>query len=183
MEQRFALLAAAGELATYFGVTGWNPGDALAGVRQCFESWLETHDDEENQMINAVRLVLETHGQTRLEPDVRDRFSPVDEDDEDAAGDIEASRPILDLPRRGIPNRMGFRKTVRKVRGCYCIPTDLWQGEILCGFHSRAVLGALKRRNYLVFDGNRFTAKVNNNEGAYQNVYAIKPTILATGEG
>ncbi len=38
--ERFALVAAAGELATRLGVTGWAQGDALAGVRACFAAWL-----------------------------------------------------------------------------------------------------------------------------------------------
>lgn len=35
-----ALIAGAGELATYFGVTGWVTGEASEGVMKCFEAWL-----------------------------------------------------------------------------------------------------------------------------------------------
>jgi putative DNA primase/helicase len=36
---RFALVAAAGELAMYFGVTGWEPGEATEAAVTCFASW------------------------------------------------------------------------------------------------------------------------------------------------
>jgi uncharacterized protein (DUF927 family) len=37
---RFALIAAAGELATQLGITGWPEGEATNASVQCFESWL-----------------------------------------------------------------------------------------------------------------------------------------------
>jgi putative DNA primase/helicase len=37
---RFALVAAAGELATKLGVTGWPEGEAVRAVRVCLKAWL-----------------------------------------------------------------------------------------------------------------------------------------------
>lgn len=37
---RFALVAAAGELATRLGVTGWPEGEAIRAVRVCLKAWL-----------------------------------------------------------------------------------------------------------------------------------------------
>lgn len=37
---RFALVAAAGELATRLGVTGWPEGEAMRAVRVCLKAWL-----------------------------------------------------------------------------------------------------------------------------------------------
>jgi putative DNA primase/helicase len=39
---RFALIAAAGELATLLGVTGWPVGEATEAAWKCFNTWLET---------------------------------------------------------------------------------------------------------------------------------------------
>jgi uncharacterized protein (DUF927 family) len=39
--RRFGLVAVAGELATYYGLTGWSEGEAVSAARKCFESWLE----------------------------------------------------------------------------------------------------------------------------------------------
>ncbi len=37
---RFALIAAAGELATAEGVTGWETGEAVLAAQRCFKDWL-----------------------------------------------------------------------------------------------------------------------------------------------
>lgn len=37
---RFAMVAAAGELATRLGVTGWPEGEAIRAVRVCLKAWL-----------------------------------------------------------------------------------------------------------------------------------------------
>jgi len=39
--RRFALVAVAGELATSYGLTGWQAGEATQGARKCFAAWLE----------------------------------------------------------------------------------------------------------------------------------------------
>jgi len=38
--QRFAFVAASGELATEWGITGWEPGEAANGVARAYELWL-----------------------------------------------------------------------------------------------------------------------------------------------
>jgi putative DNA primase/helicase len=40
--QRFALVAAAGELATSYGVTGWSAGSAIEAAKKCFDAWINT---------------------------------------------------------------------------------------------------------------------------------------------
>jgi uncharacterized protein (DUF927 family) len=37
--KRFALAALAGEMATHYGVTGWEAGDASDGIKECFNQW------------------------------------------------------------------------------------------------------------------------------------------------
>jgi putative DNA primase/helicase len=39
--KRFAVTAAAGELATKYGVTGWPSGEASKGVARCLQSWID----------------------------------------------------------------------------------------------------------------------------------------------
>jgi putative DNA primase/helicase len=53
---RFALVAAAGELATAYGVTGWQCGEAIKAVKRCFESWLNTRDGGIGSHENEVTL-------------------------------------------------------------------------------------------------------------------------------
>lgn len=55
--QRFALIAAAGELAIEYGVTGWQKGVAIQAVTTCFGAWLSARDggidSHENEKIMA----------------------------------------------------------------------------------------------------------------------------------
>jgi putative DNA primase/helicase len=58
--QRFALVAAAGELATAYGITGWEIGASIAAAEKCFNAWLgdkemSTSSYEENNILEQVR--------------------------------------------------------------------------------------------------------------------------------
>ena len=67
---RFALVGAAGELATAAGLTGWPAGESDAAARACFNAWLAarggTGNGEVVAMLRAVRRFLETHGEGRF---------------------------------------------------------------------------------------------------------------------
>lgn len=68
--RRFGLVAAAGELATQYGVTGWEPGEADRCAAACFASWLEgfgagTHEDRGG--VDQVLAFVEKHGSSRFE--------------------------------------------------------------------------------------------------------------------
>jgi uncharacterized protein (DUF927 family) len=69
--RRFALVAIAGELATYYGVTGWASGEATTAARKCFMAWLESFggigNREDRNILSQVRAFLETHGASRFE--------------------------------------------------------------------------------------------------------------------
>ncbi len=67
---RFALVGAAGELATAAGLTGWPVGESERGARACFNAWLAARGGMGNgkvvAMLRAVRRFLETHGEGRF---------------------------------------------------------------------------------------------------------------------
>lgn len=46
--RRFALLAVAGEYATKWGLTGWEPGESTAGIRKCVQAWINHRGGSEN---------------------------------------------------------------------------------------------------------------------------------------
>lgn len=62
---RFGLVAAAGELATAFGVTPWEAGDAAAAAGFLFERWAaafgRTARREEHDVISILKGALEMH--------------------------------------------------------------------------------------------------------------------------
>ncbi len=67
---RFALVGAAGELATAAGLTGWPAGESERAARACFNAWLAarggTGNGEVVAMLRAVRRFLEMHGEGRF---------------------------------------------------------------------------------------------------------------------
>jgi putative DNA primase/helicase len=46
--RRFALLAVAGEYATQWGLTGWEPGESTAGIKKCVQAWINHRGGSEN---------------------------------------------------------------------------------------------------------------------------------------
>ena len=67
---RFALVAAAGELATRLGVTGWPEGEALRAARVCLRAWLAERghlgNHEEAAILSQVRKFVTAHQYTRF---------------------------------------------------------------------------------------------------------------------
>lgn len=76
----FALIAGAGELATYFGITGWSLEEAMQGVMKCFAVWLETRGSsgmqEEQEVLHRVKTFFQFNGESRFSTWSND---PVDE--------------------------------------------------------------------------------------------------------
>ncbi len=65
--RRFALVAAAGELATRHGFTGWPEGAATEGVKRCFHAWVGARpagfgSSEKTEALRQVRAYLEKNG-------------------------------------------------------------------------------------------------------------------------
>jgi putative DNA primase/helicase len=67
---RFALVGAAGEIATAAGLTGWPAGESERAARACFQSWLAARGGNGNgeivAMLRQVRRFLELHGEGRF---------------------------------------------------------------------------------------------------------------------
>lgn len=67
---RFALVGAAGEMATAAGLTGWPEGESERAARACFNAWLATRggtgDGEVTAMLRQVQAFLEAHGEGRF---------------------------------------------------------------------------------------------------------------------
>jgi putative DNA primase/helicase len=69
---RFAVIGAAGELATEFGLTGWDEGEAMAAVQACFEAWVHQRggmtNSDETWALADVHLFFEKYGEARFHP-------------------------------------------------------------------------------------------------------------------
>jgi putative DNA primase/helicase len=121
--QRFALIAAAGELATDWGLTGWNAGESAHAAAVCFRAWLGARGTagaaEPAAMLTQVRRFLEAHGESR--------FAPWDA-----------------LDGRATINRAGFRREAGDGSGVafYVLP-EAFKSDMCAGFDHRAVARAL----------------------------------------
>ncbi|MBA2057441.1 DUF927 domain-containing protein [Psychrobacter cryohalolentis] len=70
--KRFAIVAAAGEMATQAGITGWQAGQATTAVMTCLDNWLDNYgrdgEHEQRQIIEHIKAFIEQHGSSRFQP-------------------------------------------------------------------------------------------------------------------
>ena len=80
--RRLALVAAAGELATEAGITGWAAGEAETAAATIFRDWLAerggTGSREDHHLFAALRRFIVAHGSARFET-VKDATEEADE--------------------------------------------------------------------------------------------------------
>lgn len=129
--QRFALVAAAGELATVMGILPWPDGEALRAAERCFRDWLEQRGGvlpaEDREALARVRDFLARHGESR--------FTRLDSAD----------------PGRPTINRAGFsRRTEEGIE--FLIFPDVFKGEIASGLDPRSVARVLRESGFLLTD-------------------------------
>lgn len=159
--QRFALVAAAGELATAQGLTGWGEGEAESAARTCFTAWLRargtTGAAEPAAMLAQVRLFLEKHGEAR--------FSPWRDSDAD-----HKPRTI---------NRAGFRKGKDDEGGlAYYVEREVFRQEVCEGLDAQQVARVLAHAGALrLGSGGEFTRKERLPDGHSARVYVILPEL------
>jgi uncharacterized protein (DUF927 family) len=159
--QRLGIIAAAGELATAMGVTGWREGEARAAAAWALRRWIEarggTEPDEVRQAVEAVRHFIEAHGEAR--------FDSVDD---------PGSRAVL--------NRAGWRKGAGDDRRWLILP-EVWKQDVCAGLDPKFVAGELAKRGALTrgSDGNTRVEKI---AGTPKRVFVVTPLIFegATNE-
>lgn len=94
--ERFAIVAMGGELATLYGITGWEPGEAIAAAQTLFTEWQQGRpkgNAEVPAILQRITDFIEKHGSNR--------FS-----DKREAGNEQPERP-----ERAIINRAGWYET------------------------------------------------------------------------
>jgi uncharacterized protein (DUF927 family) len=156
---RFALVAAAGELAREFGIVPWQRGAALDAAKQCFRDWHVSRGGgdaaEIQSAISAVRLFIEQHGDSRFEP---------------ASG-------AVDHP---VNRRAGWRKGEGAERE-WLIPPEVWKSEIAVGQDAKLVARVLAERNMLRRAADGFQC-VERIQGRPMRVYVVKAGIISEPE-
>lgn len=128
--RRLALLAAAGELATRLGITGWTAGAAWDASVSGLQSWLQDRGGpgarEDLEALAQVRKFLELHGESRFAP--------------------------WHCPEHhAIPNRAGFRKADDQGDGerFYIFP-ETFKAEVCAGLDWKRAARVMIERGWLV---------------------------------
>lgn len=119
--QRFGLAAAAGELATRYGLTGWPAGEATQAAKIGFRVWLDnfgTGNREERAIVSQVRAFLERDGASRFEELTADHD-------------------------QRIPNRAGFYRTGEDGSREFLVLSEVFKGELCQGHDEKTVKKAL----------------------------------------
>ncbi|MHB0817281.1 DUF927 domain-containing protein [Stutzerimonas stutzeri] len=138
---RFGLAAAAGELATALGVTGWPDGTATNAAKVCLGAWLAERGGagnlESDAIVNRLRLIVERYGESRFT-----RWDNV------AAKVDEHSPRTID--------RLGFRRSIGHGYGdmqytvtTYYLLATTWRDEVFKGMNLRNVNRVLVEREIL----------------------------------
>lgn len=170
---RFALVAAAGELATDWGITGWEAGEALGASGKTFAAWLAHRGGEGHQesraMLEAVRRFLHQHGEARFS----DWDRPLAKDD-------HAPRVINKAGvRRFIPDAAATTSEDTPGAWEHFIYPEVFKAEVCKGYDYKAVvqnlvkLGAMQEPDK---DG-KFARKVRLPGEGDKRVFRILPTI------
>jgi uncharacterized protein (DUF927 family) len=130
---RFALVGAAGELATKWGITGWQTGEAMQAARTCFNAWLARRGGDGNQedhsALAAVREFLRRYGESSF----TDMGRPANRDDH--------------APIRS--DRSGYREhNAAEDAVHFYIFNEIWRARVCKGFDHAAVGRMLVRRGF-----------------------------------
>jgi len=134
---RLALVGAAGELATKWGITGWQPGEAMQAARTCFDAWLSRRggqgNQEEKAMLRQVREFIRRKGESAF----TDWDRPANDTDKHAPGK---------------PDRAGYRRGCLDAEGNeaqeYFLFNEAWRGVVCKGYDAAAVGRLLVAKGY-----------------------------------
>jgi uncharacterized protein (DUF927 family) len=181
---RFALVGAAGELATLWGVTGWEQGEAIKATEVCFKAWLDQRGGAGNQeaaaMLSQVRMFFEKHGEARF----TDWDRSVAEDNHAARTQERAGyRKYTDAKDdqgntvyTGETYPQGDEKAAKDVE-YYVLPTA-FKEEICKGLDLRAVCRLLEDKGVISKEGGSFQKSIRLPGGERAKVYRITSKIF-----
>lgn len=153
---RFALVAAGGELATRYGVTGWRTGEASQAAAACFRAWLEGRggagDGETQAILAQVLKFFENHGESRFRD--WDNTCPAC----GGKGMRESTGGSLyeciqckgsGTQERAIRDRAGVRR-LEDDEWNYYVLTETFQQELCCGYAAKDVISVLDKAGILI---------------------------------
>lgn len=129
---RFALIAAAGTLATELGITKWPQAEAFWATKICFDAWLisrgGTTAQEGQEVLRQIRHFFEQHGDSR--------FTIIGDDDQ-----------------RVIINRAGYKKWDQETGAwTFFVLSESFKQDICSGFDVSVASTILIEKGWLIPD-------------------------------
>lgn len=154
---RLAVVALAGELATAYGITGWQEGNATEAASVAFGAWLSLRGEnqgnvEQDQITQAVLNFIDRHGDSR--------FS-------DADASYEDKQQIM------VRDRAGWWRSTDE--GLLYFFTKDGMHEALKGFDFPRALKALRQSGLLDAPSTGEASKTKRIHGRIARVYIIRP--------
>ncbi len=186
--RRFALVAAAGELASEAGITGWAPGIATAGVRRCFDDWLSARghldNGEDAAALSQVRAFVEkngdalftwmhrTHDDHRPNTALRAGFKRL-VDSQGQALNMDEAQDYMD--------RHASSKSSEKFNAStdYLILPEAWRRDVCKGLDAAAVAELMRKRGHLVHEAGRLTKSYRVPGLGKTKLYYLKASVLS----
>jgi len=167
---RFALVAFSGELATRYGVTGWQAGEAFRAARRCFREWLAENNTgqaaDDRALFAQVAAFMQAHSSTRFPP-------------HDAAPELLAR----------YLNRAGFTFTDDDGSLQFWVMPESFKKELCKGFQPRNAARALIKAGWMLagdIEGNKQRStrqkRIRALNSTKVNVYILTSAALAGEE-
>lgn len=161
---RFALVSAAGTLATRYGVTGWPEDEAGKAVRFCFNKWLTQRgtvvQSETTRLLLQVQAFFEAYGESR--------FTHI--------GPCDTERTVI------VRDRVGFKERHDGNYRYFVLPQQL--NQIIAGFNKTSAIKTLVAQGIIV-PGNNGKSQVNKRLPGFKDpkkVYEFSSKVLAEEE-
>lgn len=132
----FSLIAAAGELATTLGITGWQEGEAVEAIKRCFQDWLSnrggSNSQEELQTISQIKEFFQKNHPARFIN----------------WNDLASSKTVL--------NKAGFYKNNPIDNGGdrleFFVETEIFKKEICVGLNHQQAAKVCTNQHWLIPD-------------------------------
>lgn len=185
---RFALVGAAGELATEAGLTGWSAGESERAALACFNAWLAARGGAGNgevvAMLRQVRRFLESHGEGRFAMWHRgaDDHAPKTLQRAGVRRMVCADgTPIKNNSQHAVEFGDGRMPAERgeEVSFEYFVLAETFKGEVCQGFDAQAVSRVLLDHGCLIPDkGRTFDCKPRLPGIGPSRCYRIAPAIF-----
>lgn len=179
---RFALVAMGGELATQWGLTGWEPGEALTAAGSCYRAWLAGRggegSQEETNMLNQVREFFERHGDGAF-----DLWHRLGDDRSPRTADSAGVRRWIQLDGSPITKAGQIEESSEgaEFQTEFFVFEGPWRNRVCKGLDYKAVNALLSKRGILRHNKGRFQSKQRIPGKGQMLVYHITPGLFDGG--